>query len=205
MQTVHGRYNGRYVELDETTPIDGETSVLVTFLEGSLETAAARERRLGHFGDPLHPPHVYGEELKRQMASQYRRFTVGAIMTRDIQTILPSASVAGALQIMRQKGITSILAEPTATSDWAIMTMRDVLRHIVVGSRMPEEVTVGEIATLNLIRSNPDASLRDCAEMMVKNNIRRVVIYEENQPIGIVSDTDIFQFVEERGWGPNSL
>ena len=31
---------------------------------------------------------------------------------------------------------------------------------------------------------------------------RRAVVREGDQPIGIVSDTDIFQVVEERGWGP---
>jgi isocitrate dehydrogenase len=204
MQTVHGHFNGKTVELDETPPIETETHVLITFLEGSLETAAAREQRLGHFGDPLlRPPHVYGDELRRQMASQYRRFTVGALMSRDILTVKPSAKVAVALHMMRQKGVTSVLAEPTTDADgWGIMTMRDILKHIVVDRRSPEEITVGEICTHNLIRAEPDTSLRECAEMMINSRVRRVVIYQDNAPVGIISDTDIFQFVEERGWGP---
>jgi isocitrate dehydrogenase len=84
------------------------------------------------------------------------------------------------------------------------MTMRDILKHIVVDRRSPEEVTVGEICTRNLIRADPDTPLRECAEMMVNSRVRRVVIYQDNLPVGIISDTDIFQFVEERGWGPTS-
>jgi isocitrate dehydrogenase len=202
MQTIHGHYDGQKIELDEPAPIEGETNVLVTFLEGSLETAAARQRRVGHLGDPLlRPPHVYGAELRRQMASQYRRFTVGAIMTRNIITVAPGATVAGALQMMRQRGVTSILVEPQTPGEWGIMTMRDVLRHIVVGRQSPDEVTVGTIATRNLIRGTPEMPLRECAETMLNANIRRVVIYQEESPIGIISDTDIFQFVEEHGWG----
>jgi isocitrate dehydrogenase len=146
---------------------------------------------------------VYGDELRRQMATQYRRYTVGAVMTRQIATVKPETRVTAALGLMRQKGITSILSEPTADSDWAIMTMRDVLKHVVVENRSPDDVRVGEIATQNLIRTHPAASLRECARMMLDGNVRRVVIYEDNQPVGIVSDTDIFQFVEERGWGPD--
>jgi len=29
------------------------------------------------------------------------------------------------------------------------------------------------------------------------------VVMQDGRPVGIVSDTDIFQAVEERGWGPD--
>lgn len=201
METIHGHFNGSVVELHGPPPIDGVTHVLVTFLEGSLETAAAREQRLGHFGEPLRPPHVYGEELRRSMATQYRRFSVGAIMSRDILTVAPKTKVAVALHTMRQRGVTSVLSEPANGNDWGIMTMRDILKHIVVEQRSPDQVVVGDIATVNLIKGTPDMPLRDCAQMMIESKVRRVVIYKDDMPVGIVSDTDIFQFVEERGWG----
>ncbi len=204
MQTVHGYYNGTAVELHENAPIEGQTHVLITFLEGSLETAAAREERLGHFAEPIRPPHVYGEELRRQWVSQYRRFTVGAIMTREVLTVPRASKVAAGLHMMRQKGVTSILVEPDEQGEWGIMTMRDILKHIVVDKRSPEDVTVGEIATVNLIRAETDTPLRDCAQMMLDSKVRRVVIYKDGAPIGIISDTDIFQFVEERGWGSDA-
>jgi isocitrate dehydrogenase len=202
MQTVHGLLNGNTIQLYETPSVEaeGEVYVLVTFLEGSLMTAAAREYRLGHMEDPLHPPHVYQEDLKRQMATQYRRFTVGAVMTRNVVTIPGNATVMGALRLMRQRGTSSILVEPQNGQQWGIMTMRDLLRHIVVPSRSPKDVHVQEIATTNLIRATPDMTLRECARMMIEANVRRVVIYEDDKPVGIVSDTDIFQFVEEHGW-----
>lgn len=202
MQTVQGLLHGNTIELYDVPPIEGEVYVLVTFLEGALQTAAAREYRLGHMDDPLRPPEAYREGLRRQMATQYRRFTVGALMTRNVVTIPASASVMGALRLMRQKGTSSILIEPDENGNWGIMTMRDLLRNIVVPSRSPENVSVREIATRNLIHATPDTSLRECASMMLEANVRRVVIYEEGRPVGIISDTDLFQFVEERGWGP---
>ncbi|HJW83430.1 MAG TPA: CBS domain-containing protein [Anaerolineae bacterium] len=33
-------------------------------------------------------------------------------------------------------------------------------------------------------------------------NIRRAVVMKDGKLVGIVSDTDIFQAVEQRGWGP---
>lgn len=123
-------------------------------------------------------------------------------MTRDIAILPAGAKVTSALNLMRHRGITSILVEPDESGNWAIMTMRDVLRHIVVASRSPDELTVGELATRPLIKTTPDTTLRECGRLMLESNVRRIVVHQDGKPVGIVSDTDILQFVEERGWGP---
>lgn len=202
MHTVRGYFDGNTLELLEEPPIEGETHVLVTFLDGSLETAAAREQRLGSFTEPLQPLHIYGPDMWRQMAAKYRRFTAGGIMTRQIVTIPGDASVANALHVMRRQGITSLIVEANQQGEWGIMTMRDVLKHIVIQNRSPENVTVDEIATRPVLSVPPDMTLHDCSELMIDKNIRRLVVLENDRPVGIVSDTDIFQFVEDHGWGP---
>lgn len=83
-----------------------------------------------------------------------------------------------------------------------IMTMRDVLQKIVAADRSPEEVVVNALASRPLVYVSPDMSLRDCSKLMIDKNIRRAAVRERDQIVGIISDTDIFQVVEERGWGP---
>jgi isocitrate dehydrogenase len=202
MQTVRGRFNGKTVEMLEEVPLEGEAFVLVTFLEGGLETAAARGHRMAtHARDSLRPPHEYSQELRKQMASQYRRFTVGSVMTRKIIEVQPSTTVADALHVMRLQGITSVLVAPDSSGEWGIMTMRDLVKQIVVDGRSTQEVTVGEIATRPLICVASDATLQECSQLMLSSSIRRVAVCEGKQPVGIISDTDIFWIVEERGWG----
>lgn len=212
MQTVRGRFNGTHIELLEEIPTSGEAYVLVTFLEGNMETAAARGLRITSPHDSLRPPHIYSEELRRQMASQYQRYTIGSIMTRRVISVLSSTRVVNALHIMRLQGITSVLVEPDTndmadTGEWGIMTMRDLLKRVVLEDRSPDDVVVGEIASKPLITVSPDTSLLECSKLMIQHTIRRVVVKQDEQYIGIVSDTDIFQTVEEHGWGlvrPNS-
>lgn len=197
MRTVSGHFNGNVVELLEDAPVDGRAYVLVTFLEGSLEMAAARGLRTQR--DVLRAP----DEYIRHSEDSYGRFTVGSIMTHDVVSLPASASVAYATHMMRQKGITSVIVEPDDGGEWGIMTMRDVLKQIVGTDSSPEDVTVGAIATRPLIYVAPETSLRDCSKLMVEANIRRVVVKQDGRPVGIISDTDIFQFVEARGWGPS--
>jgi signal-transduction protein with cAMP-binding, CBS, and nucleotidyltransferase domain len=207
MQTIRGRFNGTTIELMEDPPITDEAYVLVTFLEGSMEVAAARQRRSSG-NVALYSLDRYREPLKQHMAipspaiDRQRPFSVGEVMTRKVVTAPAWTNVMDAMRLMHQQGITSILVEPDDADSWGIMTMRDVLKRIVNANRAPEEVLIGEIATRPLISITPETSLRDCGELMIDKNIRRAVVHEANQPIGIISDTDIFQVVEERGWGP---
>jgi isocitrate dehydrogenase len=196
MRTIRGHFNGSVIELVEDAPIEGRGYVLVTFLEGGLEMAAARGERT--LRDVLRAPADYA----RHEEDSYTRFTVGAIMTREVVTVPATCSVAYATHIMRQKGITSVIVEPDDGGAWGIMTMRDVLKHIIGTDRSPEDVPLGTIASRPLIYVTPETSLRECSKVMLDSNIRRLVIKQEGQPVGIISDTDVFHFVEERGWGP---
>lgn len=207
MFTVRGRFDGRTIELLETPPVDEETFVLITFLEGPLETAAARASRR-EVSVAMFSLDRYAAPLKQRLrASQSsaeapRPFTVGEVMTRKVISVAPDAAAAEAIHIMNRHGITSVLVEPDASGEWGIMTMRDVLQKIVAADRSPEEVVVNALASRPLVYVSPDMSLRDCSKLMIDKNIRRAAVRERDQIIGIISDTDIFQVVEERGWGP---
>jgi isocitrate dehydrogenase len=207
MQTIPGRFNGTSIELLDDAPVPHEAYVLVTFLEGSMELAAARQQRRS-VSVAMFSLDRYRQSLAQNMAKssptidRQRPFTVGEVMTRKVIAVPPSSNVMEAMHLMHQQGITSVLVEPDEEAEWGIMTMRDVLRRIVNANRAPEEVLVGAIATRPLIYVTAATSLRDCSELMINQNIRRAVVEDGDRPIGIISDTDIFQVVEERGWGP---
>jgi isocitrate dehydrogenase len=143
---------------------------------------------------------VMGPEiLNRSEGKAYPRSSVGAAMTRAVVTVPGAASLAEAAQYMQSRNIHSIVVKPNGTDQWGIMTMRDVVRKVVGEDRTVDGLTVNDIATHSLITIGPEASLRECAALMVEKNIRRVVVTENNQPVGIISDTDIFRIVAERG------
>lgn len=207
MFTVRGRFDGKTIELLETPPSDEESFVLVTFLEGSLETAAARDNRRA-VSVAMFTLDRYAAPLKQRLragqaaADAPRPFTVGEIMTRKIISVAPDAAAAEAIHLMNHHGITSVLVEPDESGQWGIVTMRDVLKKIVAADRSPDDVTANELASRPLVYVVPDMALRDCSKLMIDSNIRRAAVREKDQIVGVISDTDIFQVVEERGWGP---
>ncbi len=129
--------------------------------------------------------------------------TVGEIMTTPVISVPPSTSVEDALHLMREKGIHSVFVEPDQPGGaYGIMTQRDVLRKIVAAGRPLENVAVRDLMTSPIITVSPDTTIRQCSVIMLDANIRRAAVMKDGKLVGVISDTDIFQAVEERGWGP---
>jgi isocitrate dehydrogenase len=140
---------------------------------------------------------VSPELLKRAEGTVYPRGTVGAIMTRTVVAVPGAATLHEVSLHMQARGIHSVVVKPDDSGQWGIMTMRDVLKKVaVIGSEI-NGVTVDTITTRPLITTTADLSIAACAQLMVDKNIRRVVITEADEPIGIISDTDIFHFIVE--------
>ncbi|MFO7858754.1 MAG: CBS domain-containing protein [Ectothiorhodospiraceae bacterium] len=126
--------------------------------------------------------------------------TVGDLMNPTPVSVPADTSVEDAMHMMREKGISSVIVRPGPDNQWGIMTQRDVLARIVQPSRRPNSVKVGEVASKPLVTVPVDMTLHDCAKHMGNSNIRRCAVNDKgDEPIGIISDTDIFASVEQFG------
>jgi isocitrate dehydrogenase len=127
--------------------------------------------------------------------------TAGGIMS-PIKSVAASATVDEAMHEMREHNISSILVEPDSSGAWGIMTQRDIVMKIVGANKSAANVKVSEVASRPLVTVPSDLSLRLVSQTMIDNRVRRVVVESNKQPVGIVSETDLFRTVEEFGWEP---
>ena len=126
--------------------------------------------------------------------------SAGAIMS-PFQMVSGGETVETAMHVMREHGLNAILVEPNAEGEWGIMTKRDVLRKVIVPNRSPKGMTVDELASRYLITCARATPLLHVARQMMNNGIRRIVVMENGQPLGIVTEADLFRLVEQSGWG----
>jgi isocitrate dehydrogenase len=138
--------------------------------------------------------------LEEMIASGRTPHMVRDLMNPNPVSVPGDTTVEDAMHLMRDKGISSVFVQPGGDGKWGIMTQRDVLARIVSPSRRPNTVKVAEVCTKPLITVPVDMTLHDCAAKMGTSNIRRVAVVDANgEPIGIISDTDIFASVEHFG------
>ncbi len=138
--------------------------------------------------------------LEEMIASGRTPHTVADLMNPTPVSIPPETTVEDAMHLMREKHISSIMVRPGEDGQWGIMTQRDVLSRVVSANRTPKTTRVTEVASKPLVTVPVDMTLQECAEKMTNSNIRRVAVIDKDQePIGIISDTDIFASVEQFG------
>jgi isocitrate dehydrogenase len=73
-----------------------------------------------------------------------------------------------------------------------------VVKQVASSGSLINGNSVDSITTRPLITIAPEASIAECAALMLDRNIRRVVVAEAGEPIGIISEIDIFRHVVEQ-------
>lgn len=68
-----------------------------------------------------------------------------------------------------------------------MVTYKDILFDVVAKGKDPTNTKLKEIMRTPIITIQKDAKIKDAISMMSKNNIRRLVVVDNNIPIGMIS------------------
>jgi isocitrate dehydrogenase len=119
--------------------------------------------------------------------------TAADVMTQHVVDIEPGATVAEAIDKMREWTVSSLLVRRESNMDtWGFMTETDVIEKVVAEGLEPAEVHVQEIMSKPVITVSPKHRLQECAALFARADIRRVLVYDGQEIVGIVSSSDIF-------------
>ena len=115
---------------------------------------------------------------------------VKEIMSKDVACLNPQDSIEKAAQLMKQHNVGSI---PVCSNNMVsgIVTDRDIALRAVASGQDSSQTTVSNIMTSNPTVGNPEMDVHEAAEIMSKEQIRRLPIVENNSLVGIVSLGDI--------------
>ena len=119
--------------------------------------------------------------------------TASEVMTRHVVDVSPDATVAEAIEKMKQWNVSSLLVQRMSPGDtWGFVSQTDIVEKVIAEGREPGQVLVQEIMTKPVITVPPNCSLMDCAALMARADIRRVLVFDGQDIVGIVSSSDIF-------------
>jgi CBS domain-containing protein len=119
--------------------------------------------------------------------------TAADVMTGNVVSIEGTATVAQAIAKMKEKEISSLLVQPESDMDtWGFMTETDVIEKVVARRLNAADILVHDIMSKPVITVSPQSSLEECAGLLARADIRRVLVYDGTKIVGIVSSSDIF-------------
>jgi len=115
---------------------------------------------------------------------------VKAAMNRKMITLAKGLSIKSAIKLMVKKNIGSVVV--TADSNpVGILTERDILKSIAYRRVRPEITKIEDIMSTPILSVEQDATLGDAAQMMIKKNIRRLLVKRDDKYVGIITQRDL--------------
>jgi len=117
------------------------------------------------------------------------------ILVENVCTVRADASVKDAAKLMIEKRISCL---PVSMGQGAIgmVTEKDILGKVVATGADSRKIRVGDIMSTPLILATMDITIGEAAKKMMENNIRRLVVSDQNgRLLGLVTMTDLIRWV----------
>ena len=109
--------------------------------------------------------------------------------------VSPTTSIAEAVGRMRQDHIDSVLVDcDTCDAKYGLVTGTDLLDALAIDGKTPG-CPVGDVATRDLITCAANDFLFNALILMTRKHIKRVVIVDEGQVVGVSELTDILSYL----------
>jgi CBS domain-containing protein len=125
-------------------------------------------------------------------------------MTKDVVTIDLKQNAMDAAILMKQKKIASVVVTKEKTP-FGIVTERDFVRLLCAENLQSKYTRLVDITSSPLITAGPDISVENAAKLMAENKVRRLVIVDDGNIVGIVTATDLSGYLAKHKKGAKSV
>jgi CBS domain-containing protein len=123
------------------------------------------------------------------------------LMTENPCSIDADKSVAYAAKMMRDEDVG---LAPIVEGDKLIGTLtdRDIAVRVVAEGKDPEQTTVREVASTNIVTIDPQQDLDEALRLMAKHQVRRLpVVEEDGKLVGVLAQADVAREGDDKQTG----
>ncbi|MGH2379357.1 MAG: CBS domain-containing protein [Candidatus Limnocylindria bacterium] len=107
------------------------------------------------------------------------------VMTKEVATLGPQATLGEAATLMRQEDCGSIpIVEGTRLV--GIVTDRDIVIRAVAAGKDPRTTSVSEVMSADPVVISPDTDVDEAAAVMAERQVRRLPVVEDGKLAGIL-------------------
>ena len=112
--------------------------------------------------------------------------------------ISPMSTVRDALKLMKENDVRSVIVEKTVNSGaYGLLTFKNLLQSIVAEDGDIDLLNVYDIAVMPAFSVSGKLDIQYAAKMMVNSSIKRLLVIDNNELIGILTMSDIIEVLME--------
>ncbi|MDY0117068.1 MAG: CBS domain-containing protein [Sulfurimonadaceae bacterium] len=125
-----------------------------------------------------------------------KKVLVEDLMHKEVAIIKAHATLKEALQMMKQKGVKSLVVDKNSPSDaYGIITNSQILETILVEEGDIELLNVFDVYKKPAFFVSSQIDVKYAAKTMLEHNIKRVVVTDSNEIRGVLSITDLSHYL----------
>lgn len=123
------------------------------------------------------------------------------VMTQSAVCCSAETNVGAAVELLWVNNCGMLPVVGTHRRIQGVVTDRDITIAMGTRNRLPGELTVGEIATTNVVTCKPEDEIHEALQTMAEKRVRRLpVVNNEGIPEGILSIDDIITHGDLGKW-----
>ena len=119
------------------------------------------------------------------------------IMQKNVFTIELEKTAQYASTILKDNDI-SFLVVVEDSKPVGIVSERDIVRKIVAENKEASKIQLESIMSKKFKWVEPNSSIESAVQKMLNNNIRRLVVLEDENLVGVITQTDLTEFLRSK-------
>ena len=119
------------------------------------------------------------------------------IMEKNVVTIEDDKTALNAARLISEKDV-SFLVIMKNNIPIGVLSESDFVKRLAADDKKASEVIVSEIMSSNFRWVKPETEIEDAIQKMLNNNVRRLVILDNNKLVGVITQTDLTGFLRDK-------
>jgi len=119
------------------------------------------------------------------------------IMEKNVVTIEDDKTALDAAHLISEKDV-SFLVIMKNSIPIGVLSESDFVKRLAADDKKASEVIVSEIMSSNFRWVEPETEIEDAIQKMLNNNVRRLVILDNNKLAGVITQTDLTGFLRDK-------
>jgi len=119
------------------------------------------------------------------------------IMQKNVITIEHDKTAHDAACLISEKDV-SFLVIMKDDVPIGVLTESDFVKRLSARDKKASEVIISEIMSNKFRWVNPETEIEDAIQKMLNNNIRRLLILDDDKLVGVLTQTDLTEFLRNK-------
>ena len=120
------------------------------------------------------------------------------IMSKNVIKVNHDISALEISKMMVKRGVSSVGIIDNANKIIGIVTEKDLIREVCAKNILADKLTAAKMMSSPLITISKNSTINNAAKLMVEKKIKHLAIYENNDIIGIVTTSDLINFLRNK-------